>query len=648
MAIIFPNGSSGSGGSGTVTSVASADTSIAVTNPTTTPSLKLATLDVIAANELAAADVTLNSHKLTNVTDPASAQDAATKNYVDTAIQGLDWRQATLYATTGALPANVYANGASGVGATLTGSAVGALNIDGSTPSVGDRVLVKNEVTGSHNGVYTVTVVGGVATLYVLTRATDYNRASEMAAGDAFYVISGTTNTDTSWVMTTTGVITVGTTTLTFVQFGGQLVSSVFGRTGAVVAASNDYTLNQVGAATADYSLNTHKLTGLANGSAPGDAATWDETPTGLVTAKGDLVLGTGSHSVSRLGVGANGHVLTANSAATDGVDWEAVPLSTFQGNGNGNQVPKGSGNWLNMPDVQVFAAGAGQTWTKPADIQFVEVVCIGSGGQGGGGTSGTGATSSSGGGGGGGGAVSRAVLQTSDVGGTVTVAVGAGGSGGGTPGNNGGDGAATQFGSLLYAGGGGGGQKGVTNTNIQGGAGGSVEGTSVGANGPTFKSTAAVSGQAATAGDAGSSNGNNAESGGASGGCSGVGNNANRPGGSSIQGGPAGGAGAATSTTTAGSGSAGGATQSYVPGGGGAGGLGGSAPAAGTDGTFTGPFCGAGGGGGGGGNTGVAGKNGGKGSLGAGGGGGGAAANGGGGGTGGVGGDGRCIVISW
>jgi len=48
--ILIPKGGGG-GGSGTVTSVASGDTSIVVTNPTTTPSLQLASLSTIAANE---------------------------------------------------------------------------------------------------------------------------------------------------------------------------------------------------------------------------------------------------------------------------------------------------------------------------------------------------------------------------------------------------------------------------------------------------------------------------------------------------------------------------------------------------------------------------------------------------------------------
>lgn len=65
------------GGSGTVTNVSSADTSIAVTNPTTTPSLKVATLDVIATNEPPAANWSNNSHKITGLANGSAATDAA-------------------------------------------------------------------------------------------------------------------------------------------------------------------------------------------------------------------------------------------------------------------------------------------------------------------------------------------------------------------------------------------------------------------------------------------------------------------------------------------------------------------------------------------------------------------------------------------
>lgn len=54
----------------------------------------------------------------------------------------------------------------------------------------------------------------------------------------------------------------------------GGAVSSVFGRTGAVTATSGDYTLNQIGNATGDYSINSHKLTNVTDPTSAQDAAT--------------------------------------------------------------------------------------------------------------------------------------------------------------------------------------------------------------------------------------------------------------------------------------------------------------------------------------------------------------------------------------
>lgn len=88
MPIAFPGpvGGGGGGGSGTVTSVASADTSIVVTNPTTTPSLRVATLDVIATNEPPIAAVPLNAQKITGLANGSGAQDAAAFGQIPTAL----------------------------------------------------------------------------------------------------------------------------------------------------------------------------------------------------------------------------------------------------------------------------------------------------------------------------------------------------------------------------------------------------------------------------------------------------------------------------------------------------------------------------------------------------------------------------------
>ena len=238
----------GTGGGG-VASVSATDTSVVVDNTDpANPTVATGTLDVIVTDHPPAADWSNNGHKITNVADGSAATDVVNKGQLDAAVNGLDWKQACRLATHMALPANSYSNGASGVGATLTGTSFGALAVDGVTVSVGDRVLVKDEVAGAHNGIYVVTTVGGVATLYVLTRASDYNTSAEIVAGTATFITEGSTNSDTAWVMTTTGTVTVGTTALVFAQFGSGAgaVTSVFGRTGAVVAATNDYSEAQI------------------------------------------------------------------------------------------------------------------------------------------------------------------------------------------------------------------------------------------------------------------------------------------------------------------------------------------------------------------------------------------------------------------
>lgn len=129
------------------------------------------------------------------------------------------WKQAVNYATTGALPSNTYNNGTSGVGATITEVGTGALSIDGASPSVGQRVLIKNEGTAANNGIYTVTVAGSGIAAFVLTRATDFNSTADVYPGVAAYVISGTANGDDSFVLTSAAPITIGTTALTFAIF---------------------------------------------------------------------------------------------------------------------------------------------------------------------------------------------------------------------------------------------------------------------------------------------------------------------------------------------------------------------------------------------------------------------------------------------
>ena len=81
--------------------------------------------------------------------------------------------------------------------------------------AAGDRVLLKNQTTGSENGIYLWT---GAAS--AMTRATDMDGSDEFV-GSFFFVEEGTINSDQGFVCSTNGAITVGSTAIAFTQFTG-------------------------------------------------------------------------------------------------------------------------------------------------------------------------------------------------------------------------------------------------------------------------------------------------------------------------------------------------------------------------------------------------------------------------------------------
>lgn len=240
-------------------------TSPTINTPTiATPALTGGTINNTVIGGATPAAGTFTSVAMTTgtiTTAPTSGTDIVNKDYADAIASGINFHPACNYATTADLGTVLYNNGASGVGATLTKTApLSTLTIDGHTFVTGDiglRVLVKNQTNAAYNGVYTVTAVGSGVAAWVLTRATDYDTSgtgtNEIDQGDFLLILSGTANTNTSWVQQTALPITVGTTGLAFVQFGAPLVYSA----GTGLSESPAYTFNiaNTGVTSASYGL---------------------------------------------------------------------------------------------------------------------------------------------------------------------------------------------------------------------------------------------------------------------------------------------------------------------------------------------------------------------------------------------------------
>lgn len=158
--------------------------------------------------------VSVSNALIKDVATPVDPNDAANKAYVDAVAEGLHIHASVQAATTAALTGSVtYDNGVLGVGATLT-TDTPISTLDGYSLVNGDRILIKNQATSAHNGIYIRT------SSTVFTRAADFDTTTEIASGDFLFVTNGTVNGKTGWVQTVKST-SVGTTNVVFEQFSG-------------------------------------------------------------------------------------------------------------------------------------------------------------------------------------------------------------------------------------------------------------------------------------------------------------------------------------------------------------------------------------------------------------------------------------------
>jgi hypothetical protein len=228
--------------------------------------------------------ISMGGQIVSSVGTPSAGTDAATKAYVDSVAQGLDIKPSVRAATT----ANI----------TLSGPQT----VDGVSVIAGERVLVKNQTTTTQNGIYVVAAGAW-------NRSTDTDTWVELVSAFTF-VEEGTTNADTSWVSTVNAGGTLGSTAITFVQFGAA----------AGITAGNGLTLTgntlDVGAGTG-ITVNTDTIQISATYAGQNTittlgtvgTGTWNATAigaiyggTGLTSyAAGDIIYANGTNTLTKL-----------------------------------------------------------------------------------------------------------------------------------------------------------------------------------------------------------------------------------------------------------------------------------------------------------------------------------------------------------
>jgi hypothetical protein len=243
---------------------------------------------------------------LTLNADPTINLHAATKQYVDNYINGLDYKAAAHVGTKAALSAYTVSVNKLVLTKTSNG-AIPTATFDGHDPTIGQRVLIKDEVgsLAPNNGIYILTQVGDASNPFILTRADDANTSAKL--GEAtLSIINGDTLSNTIWHCSPASpTIVIGSTNLTFIELGSGSVG-----TGIENELTYWSSSTSLGSLTGNITTTKKFLSQIGNGTIT-SSPTWEvltKTDVGLTNVENTaLSTWVGSTSITTLGTISSG-----------------------------------------------------------------------------------------------------------------------------------------------------------------------------------------------------------------------------------------------------------------------------------------------------------------------------------------------------
>ena len=225
-------------------------------------------------------------------------------------------------------------------GGTITGAAVTGL----SAPSAGSDAATKTYVDAILGSATAASTSASSAATSASSAATSASSASTFASSAATSASSALTSqtaaatsassaaTSASSAATSASSASTQATAATTSASSASASASAASTSATSAAASATAATTSASSASTSASSAATSATSAAASATAAAAAVTSAIQASTVTAKGDLIAGTGSGTVARLGVGTNGYILTADSTQTTGLSWAAAAPGDITG----------------------------------------------------------------------------------------------------------------------------------------------------------------------------------------------------------------------------------------------------------------------------------------------------------------------------